>query len=215
MAGKDITTTDWSNVDTTAASFSELLAIGGEAGFYTVPGFTVVDQYDLLGVPFVVTGVRFHAPIPDKSKPGGKRDYVSLECTAGDKETIGEQIRRRRIVKEGGVVVDSIDEMFVSPEERFIVNDGSTGIRRQIVGMLDHPSIGLIEVGHPGEDNRLDYASTDWADNGEQTWETSDGYILPYVTRKRDGAPLLIFARRGLHASRYTNEYGESVTFYL
>lgn len=204
--------------DPSTASYDELMTAGRENGFFTLPGRYVVDQLDLLGVPFVVTGVRFQAPIPDKGREGGFRDYLSLEATVADAEAIEREIKRGRVVRSAGkdaVVVSDIESLAVEPGDRIVVNDGSTGIRRQIVGLLDHPRCALINVGNKDQTRRHDLPSNRWDGIGEQTWETAEGELLPYITRSNEGKPFLLVARRGLYASQYSNEYGENTTFYL
>jgi hypothetical protein len=216
ITGKAITIpADVEIVDTSAMSFAELLDTSAMTGFLSIPGYTVVDQWDVIGVPFIITGLRWQKPVADKSRSRGFRDYVSLECVAADKATIAALVARGRISKEGGVVVTDLAQMFLAPEERFIINDGSTGIRRQLVKMLSHPRVGLIDVGNSDDAEPADIACNSWASMGEQTWVAADGTILPYITRQTNGAPLIIHVRRGLHASAYTNEYGDNVTFYL
>ena len=205
------------NYDSANLSYAELSAIADDVGFLTIPGLTLVDQLDLLGVPFYVTGIRFQSPIPDKAKDCGWRDYVSLECTVADEATLNEQLKRGRVLRTTGKNATSfqdIDELAVSPNERIVVNDGSTGIRRQIVSILDHSKMGLIEVGHHDVERRYDMPWNLWESSGDQTFVSGEN-ILPYFTHRKDGKPLLINSRRGLYGSEFSNEYGDSTTFYL
>lgn len=205
------------NYDSADLSYAELTDLADNIGFLTIPGLTLVDQLDLLGVPFYVTGVRFQSPIPDKSKECGWRDYVSLECTVADEATLNDQLKRGRVLRTTGKNATSfqdIDELAVRPNERIVVNDGSTGIRRQVVSILDHPKMGLITVGHLDVERRYDMPWNLWESAGDQTWVSGDN-ILPYFTRRNDGKPLLINSRRGLYGSEFSNEYGDATTFYL
>ncbi len=204
------------NID--ALSFGDLGEIGAEVGFATLPGFTNTDQLDLLGIPFVVTGIRFQAPITDKGRDGGWRDYLTVEATVADRETLTEAVARKRITKGTGrnaVVIESVNELFVTPGERIVINDGSTGIRRQLVTILD--KAGIVRVGHSDNEKRMDLSWNQWDDAflTPQQWVAADGTVLPYITHRADGKPFLLMCRRGLHASDYSNEYGENTTFYL
>lgn len=211
-------TQDLELYDASSASYAEVMEAGATYGFYSLPGRYVADQLDLLGVPFVVTGVRFQSPIADKGREGGFRDYLTLEATIADLDTVEREIKRGRIVRTAGkdaLAVSDVQSLAVEPEDRIVVNDGSTGIRRQLVGLLDHPKAALISVGNKDNPRRHDLSSNRWDSIGEQTWTTAEGEELPYITMNNDGKPFLLIARRGLYASQYSNEYGESTTFYL
>lgn len=99
-------------------SFADLLAQTTEG----VSGRNVVNTELLTGVPFIVTGARYHA--------GKGGDFVSLECTAADRTTLV------KVFQSGRTAVAAFDMLPVVGDEQFVINDSGTGIRRQITSWL-------------------------------------------------------------------------------
>lgn len=85
---------------------------------------------ELVGVPFAVFKATFRpgTPFPD-GRPGG---YVSLECMVGNEAWM----RKRKV---------NMDEKPFGFEDVIVINDGSTGIYRQVVKAL--VSQGIVELG--------------------------------------------------------------------
>jgi hypothetical protein len=155
-------------VDTIAAlgaasstSFHDRIAAAQEAGTLdVVSGRALADKSELVGVPFIVTGVTFRYGGKAAGKNGAARDYVSLEITT-----------------------DSNVDM--------VLNDGSTGIRRQIVSYL--VAKGLLTL---TGDETVDSPRT-----------SAEGMAADYP-----GLSLLV--SRGLRVSHYSNEYADDATTY-
>lgn len=189
------------DVDLMNVSFADL----NESDQYRIPGWDLVDNKDLLlGVPFIIVGVTFQMPVADKARFGGFRDYVSCRAVIGDEAALKEADERGWIP----------GKLAFKPEERVLFNDGSTGIRRDIVRILD--SAGLIKVGNEvleGGGNRYDLPWTMW-DSFSQSAQQGENVVPEFTTNHR-GNLFALKARRGLRRSDYTNEYGDSTTYYL
>lgn len=165
----------------------------------------------LLGVPFVITEVVYQEPIKSDTAPGGFRDYVSLTARIAPRTVVEDRIRRGRVPG-----VNSISDLAVRPNEGVVINDGSTGIRRQITQLLD--GVHLIRVGeHPDlpGDKRYDLSFVKWEDTGSQMRIREVGMALPTINRNPNGEPLRIICHAGLRVSDYTNDYGDGQTYYL
>ena len=166
---------------------------------YRIPGWDLVSDKDMLmGVPFFIVGVTFQMPVADKARPSGSRDYVSCRAIVGNQEMLDEAEERGWIP----------GKLAFKPEERILFNDGSTGIRRDIVKILD--TAGLIKVGHediPGM-GRYDLPWTEW-ESFSQSAQQGENVVPEFITNHR-GNLFTIQARRGVRRSDYTNEYGDS-----
>jgi hypothetical protein len=172
--------------------------------FYEIPGFGLVtDKKTVIGLPFSILGVTFQKPVKDKANEYGERDYVTLRCVVHDAAHIADALRRG-LIPSGEAAYD--------PEERIVINDGSTGIRRQIVKMLH--SAKLIDIGAIESEFSYDKPWTQWESFSQSEFQGEDE--VPGFTKNHNGNQLHIKARRGLRASVYSNEYAEdAVTFYL
>jgi len=170
---------------------------------YQIPGWDLVDNKDqLLGVPFIIVGVTFQMPVADKARPAGKRDYVSCRAVIGGSEELAEALERGWIPNNA---------LAFKPEERILFNDGSTGIRRDIVKILHTAK--LIDVGHEGDPARFDLPWTEWASFSQSALQGEN--VVPEFTTNHRGNLFTLRARRGLRRSDYSNEYGDASTYYL
>lgn len=195
-----------SDVDLMNVNYADLNA----SDQYRIPGWDLVDNKDLLmGVPFIIVGVTFQMPVADKARPSGERDYVSCRAVIGDDAALKEAEERGWIP----------GKLAFKPEERILFNDGSTGIRRDIVKILH--SSGLIDVGEwtvkgTGQEtnsNRFDLPWTQWKSFSQSALQGEN--IVPEFTTNHRGNLFAIKARRGVRKSEYSNEYGDAVTYYL
>lgn len=153
----------------------------------TVSGNLLVSKQTLEAIPHVITSIRYQEYKND-------RGYVSIEATVADESTLFKA--ENRIPG-------------VNAEERVVYNDGSTGIRRQITKMLH--TMGLIVVaGNVADDSAFDIGFLDW-----KTYPGRESGDLPYFRRNPRGGPLLIWVRRGLQVSKYSNDHGDAETWYL
>jgi hypothetical protein len=224
--GNDVSSTELDIVDMgipskdlATTSYSSLLADGNLA--YEMESSGLISKEALIGVPLVITGITFQhveALTAAQVKKGAvqPRGFVSMDAIVGDVPAL------TRAIKRGGVPnVSELKELPVDPEERIVFNDGGTGIRRQLVGILD--AAGIIEVGNgePDKDRRFDrrfdlpWFMWDRKPGADNMVELGDNTV-PYITKNHVGTQLLIPVRRGLHASHYTDDvYGEATTYYL
>lgn len=217
--GTDLDIVDgMSVVNVEEASFEQLMhAANGE--YYVIPGLSLHDKSALVGVPFIITRVTFR-PVPEATKqikhPG---DFASIEATVANALTLKTQIQYKRISDPTtGRTIEAVEELPFEPGERIVFNDGSTGVRRQLVQIFD--GAGLITVGALKEygeiTNAYDMPWTKWDDVGEQINKlTEEGIATPTIDRNPAGNQLLIVARRGLRVSTYAYGNDMATTYYL
>lgn len=189
--------------DRNRMSFSDMLDEAVE-----VQGNQLVKEElfdELVGVPFLITKVTFRRGMKDPLNKNRWMAYVSAEAVIADETYLS----RRKI--------DLSDRPFV-PGDHIVLNDGSTGIYRQIVAVLE--SQGFITLpegpvqGAKGQ-TRLDAPPSEWTDvDAGESWfgevgSDSEGFML-YTANVR------IFAPRGLRLSTYSNDYTQDAkTRYL
>jgi hypothetical protein len=161
----------------------------------------------LQGVPFAILGGTFRERIVE----GKYSDFVTLIAVIANENTL----LKRRIRYQG-------TELWF-PEQVFGINDGSTGIRRQIVAHLH--SKGIIKVVKDGteivESGKRGECTWD-ARLGEWEFRTGDHTI---ASDKESGSDLMVWefelekamvAPKGIRISEYKNRYGKnSVTRYF
>lgn len=168
---------------------------------HVVTGFDLErNKANLVGIPFVITGITFR----DGTKRGTRTDpiltnYLSVELVVADAATL------KRRLSQGRVDVTQLER--VSPNEQLVINDGSTGIARQLVSYLHHQN--LIEVPAGQENGGM----------GESRWDT---YRTEWLRGFNIDNPYPAFTvclacPRGLRVSEYTNDQSpdEANTFYL
>jgi hypothetical protein len=191
------------NADVMSIGYDQLIDSGE---FYAVPGFGLVDDKMMLcGVPHVIIGVTFQIPTP--ARPRG---YVSLRGIIGTAAKLAEA-KSRKWIPNGA-------DCAFNPEERIIYNDGSTGIRRQVVELLDR--WGLIEVGNhdfkanDNFPNRFDLPWTEWVSFSQDAVQGEN--IVPEFSTNHNGNLFALQVTRGLRVSEYSNDKADDArTFYL
>jgi hypothetical protein len=165
----------------------------------------------LIGVPFLIT--RLHS-YPGKGlyerADGAKvgRDFFAIEI----------RLAPERVMKERLVNVENLRPF--EPDDLLVINDSSTGIRRQLVQYLW--AVGAISLPEPityqgalGE-STFDLPVSEWTDvlKGGIRFDTS-GRPIYEVDFKLDLGGNLI-AKRGIRISEYHNDYtDEGKTRYL
>jgi hypothetical protein len=170
---------------------------------YIHMGYTLVDKSMLVGVPMVVLGVTFREGIPRNDRAG---DYVSVEAVCGGRADLNRNIRL-------GVLDGS--NLAIDPNEPVVFNDGSTGVRRQLVNVL-HES-GCINVGMPEDNENL----KDRFDRPFQFWLPDEFVANAEITEKSvgfhamsTGEPLRFLFRNGLRVSEYEWAPGQMAETY-
>lgn len=183
------------------------------AAGYSLPGFTEVDKLWLEGVPHVITRVTFWVP----TKGIG---HCSVEAYTGTTEMILRALRRGKIP----ATALNGDAPIVEAKEAVVYSDGGTGIRRTLVKMFQQ--FGLIDVGHEKlpEEGPLGECRYDvpWVGKtAKDGWTSFTGTRMqgsvqvPSIQENHNGDALRINVLGGLQKSEYSNETGDSTTWYL
>jgi len=162
----------------------------------------------LEGVPFVILGGTFRTGFVREVKGQKyKGDYVSLEILLGDEKAFAAR----------GV---SLDGKAFQPLQVARFNDGSTGVRRQIVsylaakGYIQVSDTPLDEIGTAGGkmgDSEFDIPVNYWKDvmQGDLRFDIEGDSVYDFKIPRGLSCP------RGLRSSEYRNEFGDGVTRYL
>jgi len=174
-------------------------------------GGALIAKPQLDGIPFGIVGVTFREGFSRVIKGQKyKGDYASLKVMIADERTLdacGADWRNRGL----------------KPLDIRILNDGGTGIRRQICRYLHTRSYAVIttasddDVSEGGGLGQSDFDTPVglWADvlKGDKYLHddgSKDGVLTYEVEFDR-----MVIANRGLRVSKYSNDEGESETWYL
>lgn len=165
----------------------------------------------LTGIPFIITSATFRPGITRKTPEGNKQyAYVSLETVISP--TIN--LTRVNAAREASKLpkLEHAGQLPFDLGGHVVVNDGSTGIYRQIVQYLRAKDmIGLPEpikeTGEIGE-STYDLPPGDWTDTGGMyRFDEGGNFVARYDVRLK--------CPRGLRLSKYENNYtapGEQAT---
>lgn len=159
----------------------------------------------LQGIPFVITGGTFRESIT----PDGKvSDFATLVCVIASEKTL----ERKKVRYQGTEVW--------FPEQTFGINDGSTGIRRQVVSYLHgkgfiqvvEEGTSIVEDGARG-DCTWDLMVSQWEKfmHGEPTTKQAKGTGLT-LTSWEFQLPNGLVAPRGIRTSTYTGAFKREIT---
>jgi hypothetical protein len=174
------------------------------------------NKEGLVGVPFVITKVTFQLPDEELSKDNDVKDFVSLEAQIAP-ESYVQQNALSGWIPNIANVQGWIDSYGMRPDEYIVINDGSKGIRRQIVEAL-HNS-GLIDIGErTGVPADFDRPWSDWEDFSQSEKRERDGIVsrVPSFTKGSHGDDLVMPVLRGLRKSKADDAPAAySYTFYL
>lgn len=183
------------------------------AGTHEVQGYDLVSGKDnmdlmraLVGVPFVIVRMVFRKGDYTREKDGIKTvmDYVTVEAVIAPLDRLTPRLKFAH---------KTLDELPFGPEQHIVINDGSTGIRRQCteylskveyIGLPDGPVNGAIG------DSIYDTPQEEWQFfGGDVRFGANDGtQVSTFDVR--------LACPRGLRESEYTNEYTQDGhTFYL
>jgi hypothetical protein len=169
---------------------------------HVVEGFTLQKiKSNLVNVPFVIINTTFRDGIMRQVKGQTEprpTNYLSLELYVADAPTLARHISMGRLAA-------SIASQIV-PDEALVINDGSTGIARQVTRIL-HLN-GKIEVPEGDEvgpmgQSRYDTYRMDWL-RGQNTEGDTE-------------VPFIIACPRGLRVSDYESDYNPDggSTYYI
>jgi hypothetical protein len=176
------------------------------------------QKRSLIGVPFIVTRAVFRAGT-NLNVSG----YVSVEGIVAPYQVVERAVARGKVPG-----VSSMDDpKLPTPGSKIVFNDGSTGVRADL--MRAFQSAGIIDIGpesHSDNEDRDFVGKKIWrkppeewasctqtvpaehAEGGE--WDQPDIRFMPDGT-----TPLTMFAMTGLRVSEYTYEGQAAETYYL
>jgi len=166
------------------------------------------DSAALMGVPLTVYKVVYRPKRNEKFE----RDWVSIEMQIASKPVVEQAIRRGKIPN-----VESLEGLNVLPGSKVVVNDGSTGVRRQLTEVFHNK--GIINVGGDPSmgKRRFDREHVDWEEcTQNELFTDEDGQVktVPTIVKWLSGKPLRIPVRHGFRAS-FSPDYPETPIYYL
>jgi hypothetical protein len=188
-----------------AESWDELMSESA-----TIPGYDLLTDADtdaLVGIPMIVTKASFRKGVSRKGRPNFSEEnpndgYVSLEILLAPVFDMA-QINRARKANDM-TEITSLSQLPFRQSDHVVINDGSTGIYRQVVAFLataDYIDLNEGEVvGGKGE-TILDTVPNEWAAirAGNSVFD-DDGFLTAEFNVR-------LACRRGLRLSRYDTEY--------
>lgn len=156
----------------------------------------------LIGVPFCLVEVTFRPGIVN-ARTGEIMFYASLDLITAPSEAISRAIRRKRIPEANIGAVE--------PNEHLVINEGGTGVYRQIVAYLEASGRIQIksELGREGRfgESRFDISPREWSISPDTADFRVDDAGNPTVA-----FPVRLLCPRGLRASEYENEFSKAAT---
>jgi hypothetical protein len=159
--------------------------------------------FELVGVPFMATKAIFRDGIQAKGAEW-RSDYVSLELRTAPESVIRRDLPRI-LSRRKAAGLDGKDFASVG-DEQLVINDGSTGIYRQVVQYLAAKGkITLPEGEEEGE-------------KGESIYDLPRSQWLSGAEEATEGIEITLRCSRGLRFSEYENEYtgdGKARTWYI
>jgi hypothetical protein len=172
-------------------------------------------KYGLIGIPFVITKVTFQ-PRTQQEIDDQQYGYVSCEATIFPHDYVLRNCVRGFVPNV--ITVEAWTESYkLFPEEQIVINDGGTGIRRDLVRMFYDN--GMIEMDLPtGTGRDFDAPWDTWKGFSQSTKRQVEDEIIsiPEFSQSPSGGRLLITVERGLRASKDpAAPKGHSDTFYL
>lgn len=177
-----------------------------EAEADEVEGYDLIRDQALLevvGVPFMVFNAVYRDGVQRKESPY-QDDYVSIEFRVAPYNVLAPNLIRINSRRAGYDLSPLDQEDLISlSEEQLVLNDGSTGVYRQITQYLD--AKGLItlpdgpKVGEKGG-CIYDLPRSQWLDGDVEATE---------------GIRFELRCMRGLRFSDYETPYGEARTWYI
>jgi len=153
--------------------------------------------FALVGVPFIITRATYHAGIQRKGVTH-QDDYVSLELRVAPAGHIASRMAAGRLSADAAAKI--------VPGEQLVINDGSTGIYRQVTQYLALK--GLITL-PPGAEE---------GEKGETVWDLPRSLWDAGAEDATKGIPIALRCSRGLRVSEYDNPTGgdaKARTWYL
>lgn len=176
----------------------------------SIPGYDLLADTDtdaLVGIPMIVTKASFRKGVSRKGRPNYSENtpndaYVSLEILLAPEFNLASVNRARKT--NGLSEITDISQLPFQPSDHVVINDGSTGIYRQVVAFLataDYIDLNPGEMSGGKGETILDTAPYEWADirTGESVYD-DDGFLLAEFNVR-------LACRRGIRLSEYASEF--------
>lgn len=167
----------------------------GQALYDEVDGNDLLKDaalFQLVGVPFMGTRVVFRDGVQRKGSEY-RDDYASLELQVAPERVIKHSLVR--IITRRQSLKVPPETLMADPDEQLVLNDGSTGIYRQIVQYL-------VMKGHvtlpDGEEE---------GEKGDSIFDLPRSQWLTGADAATEGIDIKLRCSRGLRFSDYTNDY--------
>jgi hypothetical protein len=197
-----------------AETWEELLAESA-----TIPGYDLLRDEDtdaLVGIPFIITRASFRKGVSRKGRVNYSENnpydsYVSLEAVLAPHFDLRRINQARR--NNGLTEITDLDQLPFDPSGHVVINDGSTGIYRQIVAFLataDYIDLAEGETSGAKGETILDTCPNEWANirAGSAVYD-EDGFLNAEFN-------IRLASKRGIRLSEYTwDETRDAKTRYL
>jgi hypothetical protein len=189
-----------SDIATASASSSTVETWWDTRDADEIEGHDLVKEealFALVGVPFMITRVTFHDGIQAKDA-AYRSDYVSVELRVAPAGFIAARLAAGRLSAEAASKVE--------PGEMLVVNDGSTGIYRQIVQYLAAKELITLPEGE------------EEGEKGATVWDLPRSQWAEGADDATKGIDVTLRCGRGLRFSEYSNSYtgnDKARTWYL
>jgi len=164
------------------------------------------DKIQLVGVPFIITKVFFREGNYRRPGEAMPDDFVSVELvTAPADNPLWRKVERKRSAYPGIPL-----QTEVSPNEQIVINDSSTGIKRQVVQYLHGKKLITVDDTTPRDFSDL------YGELGKNPFDADRATLSEGAAAAEKGISVRLKCPRGLRVSFYENDYTpEGKTFYL
>lgn len=153
--------------------------------------------FALVGVPLMLTRATYHDGVQRKGS-NYRDDFVSIELRVAPAEWIAQRVTAGRLTAEAASKIQA--------GEMLVINDGSTGIYRQMTQYL--AAKGLIELPDGPKEG----------EKGETVWDLPRSQWKSGAEEATKGLDISLRCARGLRYSEYSNTYtgdDKARTWYL
>lgn len=188
------------------AAMSSATSIGGTSGTLVNGKDGNPSKNDLVGLPFLVRVVTYRENGMGEFTPGVVNNFLTLECQVAPLAMITATATQRKTMRKAAKLPED-DAIRFRPMERFILNDGSTGIYRRVTAEL-HESGAITLNGDLGERSHKGAKGTSIYDEPMEVWEEGD-------EKGRTGIQVNLMAPNGLRASTYNYQGSDATTYYF
>lgn len=175
-------------------------------------------RMQLVGVPFLISLVQFRKGVSRKGKINYTKErefdaYATLTCQLPPRELLRVNKVNMRRVQFNLPPIAGWNDLPFDPESMLIINDGSTGIYRQTLQILENMNLITLPEGakEGGKGETIyDTAPYEWVNADPSTADDNGGFLeLDFIIK--------LAARKGLQPSEYESDHNPdgATTFYL